>query len=163
MIQNKTIFEKIDNLVKYDGITLRFTLVDKTYGSFSFNLDINYNVIFDLLSFTVEEYQRQKIEPTEQDMYVLDSFDTIFSNTQTFKCKMINEHMIDMFNKYLDTHARLCLRLVNTEYGIMNYTRVKCVEGRFVTKVEIYNFETESYDLYVPSNDEVFPDKYYAY
>lgn len=155
--------KKIDNLVKYDGITLRFTLADKNHGSFSFNLDINYNVIFDLLSFTVEEYQRQKIEPTEQDIYVLDSFDKIFSNANAFKCKLINENMIDMFNKYLDAYARLCLRLVNKEYGIMSYTRVKCVEGRYVIKVEIYNFETERYDLYVPNNDEVFPDKYYAY
>ena len=163
MTDNNNLIDKIDNLLDFDGITLAVWGINPhTASNFSVSFDITASCIFELLSFTEEEYTNGTYDVTDDDMFILSSFYDVLMNFSDCRVKFITDEAVNLYVPYKTSNVRLCLRLVNHDYAIMEYRKIVLREGSKAARVGIFNYDTLDYDDF-PKDFEPKNPKYYSF
>lgn len=161
----KNIKQKIERFVDFDGIALAVggTKSDGNKEKFAVNFAIDINSIFDLLSFTEYDYEKESYELTDSDIFIINTLYDCIMNFSDMTVEYLGANEINIYVPVEESFAKLEIRDIEYESILISgYERVESVKGEKPEKIGIYNFDTMEYDNF-PQDFVVGESKYYVF
>lgn len=142
-MDKKEIIDFFDKFSKFDGTTIKIITNEN-----SFNLDLSFDNLFDLLSFTEEEFINGSFLLTQVDIDIITYISDMLINIINSTCKIENLG----FNLYtkspnLETKSiRSMIRDYGYGYEILSFDLYSRTFGSKIKDVLLYNFDNNTYD-----------------
>ena len=161
----RNIKQKVEKFVDFDGIALAVwgTKSDGSKEKFAVNFAIDINSIFDLLSFTEYDYEKESYELTDSDIFIINTLYDCIMNFSDMTVEYLGANEINIYVPVEESFAKLEIRSIEYEsITIVSYERVESNEGVKPEKIGIYNFDTMEYDNF-PQDFVIGEPKYYVF
>ena len=161
----KDIKQKMDRFVDFDGIALAVwgTKSEDNKEKFAVNFAIDMNSIFDLLSFTEYDYEKENYNLNDSDIFIINTLYDCIMNFSNMTVEYISENAINIYVPIEESFAKLEIRSIEYEsITIVSYERVESNKGVKPGKIGIYNFDTMEYENF-PEDFIIGESRYYVY